>query len=121
MDTQPKLHSLLAIPAVNTVSFHGVPGTTFRIQRTTDLTAPVPWTTLSTQTAPPSGIIPRSQWAHIGVARQNDIIEMNGIRRITVHHDGMPPASLGAFRQVAGRIEQIRKSHVGGRGGAAPG
>ena len=42
---------------VNTVSFRGTPGTSYRIQRTTDLTAPVTWTTLSTQTAPPSGII----------------------------------------------------------------
>ncbi len=67
---------------------------------------------------PPSGIVPRSQWARLGVARQDDIYSMNGIRRITVHHDGMPPTSLGSFRQVASRIEQIRQSHVVGRGWA---
>ena len=67
---------------------------------------------------PPSGIVPRSQWARLGVARQDDIYGMNGIRRITVHHDGMPPTSLASMRQVASRIEQIRQSHVVGRGWA---
>ena len=68
--------------------------------------------------APPSGIIPRSQWARIGVARRDEIFDMNGVRRITIHHDGMPPASLSSFRQVASRIEQIRQSHVVARGWA---
>lgn len=40
-----------------TISFQGTPGTTYRIQRTTDLTEPIPWTTISTQTAPPNGVI----------------------------------------------------------------
>lgn len=66
----------------------------------------------------PSGIVPRSQWARIGVARGDEIFAMNGIRRITVHHDGMPPTSLSSTRQVAARIEQIRQSHVVGRGWA---
>jgi hypothetical protein len=39
------------------LTFKGTPGTTYRIQRTTDLTAPITWTDISTQTAPPSGII----------------------------------------------------------------
>jgi hypothetical protein len=67
---------------------------------------------------PVRGIIPRSQWARTGVARPSEIYEMNGVRRITVHHDGMPPASLSSMRQVASRIEQIRQSHVVGRGWA---
>lgn len=67
---------------------------------------------------PPPGIVPRSVWARTGVARPDEIHSMNGIRRITVHHDGMPPVSLSGTQQVAARIEQIRQSHVGGRGWA---
>ncbi|MGH7291507.1 MAG: hypothetical protein ACREJT_09870, partial [Myxococcota bacterium] len=67
---------------------------------------------------PTGGIVPRSQWARIGVARGDEIYAMNGIRRITVHHDGMPPVSLSSMRQVGQRIEQIRQSHVVGRGWA---
>jgi hypothetical protein len=67
---------------------------------------------------PPPGIVPRSMWARTGVARPAEINFMNGIRRITVHHDGMPPTSLGSTNQVAARIEQIRSSHVVGRGWA---
>jgi len=67
---------------------------------------------------PPPGIIPRSAWARLDVARPREIFAMNGVRRITVHHDGMPPATLMSSRQVAGRIEQIRQSHVAGRGWA---
>lgn len=76
---------------------------------------PVPYTP---DPVPIGGIVPRSQWARIGVARGNDIYDMNGIRRITVHHDGMPPVSLSSMRQVGQRIEQIRQSHVVGRGWA---
>ncbi len=74
--------------------------------------------TLPTDPVPSAGVVPRSQWARTGVARRDEIFEMNGIRRITVHHDGMPPTSLMSSRQVAGRIEQIRQSHVVGRGWA---
>jgi hypothetical protein len=69
-------------------------------------------------TGTPPGIVPRSMWARMGVARKDDIFPMNGIRRITVHHDGMPPTTLSTTNQVANRIEQIRQSHVGGRGWA---
>jgi hypothetical protein len=67
--------------------------------------------------SPMPGIVPRAMWAR-GVPKMNEINYMNGIRRITVHHDGMPPASLSSVRQIAARIEQIRQSHVGGRGWA---
>jgi hypothetical protein len=39
------------------ITFRGTSGTSYEIQRTTDLSAPIQWTTISTQTAPPSGII----------------------------------------------------------------
>ena len=74
--------------------------------------------TFTADPVPSGGIVPRSQWARIGVARGDEIYAMNGIRRITVHHDGMPPVSLSSSRQVGSRIEQIRQSHVVGRGWA---
>lgn len=63
-------------------------------------------------------VIPRSQWTRMGVARRGDINPMNGVRRITIHHDGMPPRSIRSTREAASRIEQIRLAHVGDRGWA---
>lgn len=58
-----------------------------------------------------NGVIPRSQWASSGpnVSRINP---MNGVTRITVHHDGMPPVSLRAKNDVARRLELIRSVHI---------
>lgn len=70
------------------------------------------------QDLPMPGIVPRSQWTRTGIARPRDINPMNGVRRITIHHDGMPVVSLGSSGAVARRIEQIRSSHVVGRGWA---
>jgi len=67
---------------------------------------------------PLPGVMGRSQWTSRGVARAGDINPMNGVRRITVHHDGMPPVAMRSVGDVGGRIEQIRQSHVSGRGWA---
>jgi hypothetical protein len=67
---------------------------------------------------PLPGVMSRSQWTSRGVARMGDINPMNGVRRITIHHDGMPPTSLRSVGEVRARIEQIRQSHVSGRGWA---
>lgn len=70
---------------------------------------------------PPPGIVPRSMWArssNIRLGGSDGALPMNGIRRITVHHDGMPPVSLNSTNQVASRIEQFRRAHVMGRGWA---
>lgn len=37
---------------------------------------------------------------------------MNGISRVTVHHDGMPPVSLRRKADVSHRIEIIRRAHA---------
>ena len=63
------------------------------------------------------GIASRGQWAH-GGPRMALIRPMNGINRITVHHDGMPPVSLRTESQIERRIELIRRSHVEQRGWA---
>ncbi len=64
----------------------------------------------------PSGVLERSRWTRAGVARPREIFAMRGIRRITVHHDGMPPVWLGSAAEAADRIEVIRRSHVESRG-----
>lgn len=48
---------------VATVSFAGIPGYTYDIQRTTDLTPPVTWTTLQTTNAPANGLFEYSETA----------------------------------------------------------
>lgn len=70
------------------------------------------------EVGPIQGVVPRSRWARTGVARRGDIYAMGAVRRITIHHDGMPPTSLSSAGDVAARIEQIRQSHVAGRGWA---
>ncbi len=43
---------------------------------------------------------------------------MNGINRITIHHDGMTPFTSTSQSAAAGRLERIRGSHVSSRGWA---
>ncbi len=66
----------------------------------------------------PTGVIPRSQWTRAGVARPNEINPMNGIRRITVHHDGISGAVGTSEGAAKSRLESVRQSHVSGRGWA---
>jgi hypothetical protein len=63
----------------------------------------------------PEGVMPRSAWTRAGVANPRDINPMNGVQRITVHHDGMPPVDLRGQGDVASRLEQIRRAHIGRR------
>jgi len=66
---------------------------------------------------PEPDILPRSAWTGTGVARKNDINPMNGVQRITIHHDGMDAFTATDRQSAARRIELIRNSHVnGGRG-----
>jgi hypothetical protein len=60
----------------------------------------------------PEGVMPRSAWTRAGVANPRDINPLNGVRRITVHHDGMPPVDLRGQGDVAQRLEQIRRAHI---------
>jgi N-acetylmuramoyl-L-alanine amidase len=59
----------------------------------------------------PSGVIPRREWT-TSPPNLALINPMNGINRITVHHDGMPPVSLRTKSDAATRLEQIRRAHV---------
>lgn len=63
------------------------------------------------------GVIPRTSWTR---QRPNvgDTNPMNGIRAITVHHDGMSPEIVRTPADAARRLELIRTSHVESRGWA---
>jgi hypothetical protein len=60
----------------------------------------------------PSGIVARSQWTRSGIARPSEANAMNGISRITIHHDAIVSTDLRSGSDVARRIESIRRSHV---------
>jgi hypothetical protein len=66
----------------------------------------------------PSHPVPRARWAD-GTPNLTDINPMNGIRRITVHHDGMPGLFFSNdFNETASRIELIRHRHRNNNGWA---
>jgi hypothetical protein len=66
----------------------------------------------------PSHPVPRSQWAE-GSPNLANINPMNGIRRITVHHDGLPGLFFSNnFDETASRIELIRDRHRNNNGWA---
>lgn len=67
-------------------------------------------TTPTPSTATP-GVLPRRAWASGNVipSRMNRMLP---VQRITIHHDGMPPAALRSRGDVAARIDLIRESHL---------
>lgn len=60
-------------------------------------------------------VIPRSTWTSAGPIRGREINPMNGVQRITVHHEGWTPIFATDQRTIASRIEDIRGSHTGSR------
>jgi hypothetical protein len=95
------------------------PTRTTPVYTTQEIVAPPPAPArMPTPTAPavtvdlPQGVLGRREWTRAGVARPENINPMNGINRITIHHDGMDAFTSSGFSQCAGRIEQIRQSHV---------
>jgi len=63
--------------------------------------------------APPPSlrVTPRSAWAK-GPPILSRMDRQSPIRRITVHHDGLPPVTLRTRSDVARRLELIRVSHL---------
>ncbi|MEO0474622.1 MAG: peptidoglycan recognition family protein [Planctomycetota bacterium] len=59
--------------------------------------------------------ISRSKWTRSGPARSK-VNAMNGISKLTIHHDGMDPSYITNQSDVADRIEKIRKYHTGHNG-----
>ena len=57
-----------------------------------------------------SGVLPRNYWAK-GAPDAFNMNRLDGIRYITVHHDGMTPFFASDQPSIADRIELIRVSH----------
>lgn len=75
-------------------------------------TSPGGWTGGGGADVIPAGVIARTQWAR-GAPRPWLADPMNGVGRITVHHDGMSPFYDASWGGAAKRIEAIRAAHVG--------
>ncbi|MFN0011650.1 MAG: peptidoglycan recognition family protein [Phycisphaerales bacterium] len=58
-------------------------------------------------------VLARGAWTSVGVARPKMINPMNGVRRITVHHEGATVFTATGQADAARRIESIRRGHVG--------
>ena len=65
----------------------------------------------------PSGVLPRKNWTRHGVAA-NNINPMNGVRKITIHHEGWTPFTGTSLAATYDRIESIRQIHTRDRGWA---
>ena len=77
---------------------------------------PAPVVTEAPAAMPGLSVMPRSSWTRSGIAKPNECYSINGVNRLTVHHDGMPPVALRGQADAARRIESIRSSHVNSRG-----
>ena len=64
--------------------------------------------------APVTGIMPRSRWTSSGViaSRANP---MNGISRITVHHEGNVFSGSADVNSIARKLSNIRNGHINRR------
>ena len=69
----------------------------------------------ATSTTPPLTILRRDRWASRGPSFA-DINPMNGVARITVHHEGYTPVTFTDPASTARRLEAIRATHVNDRG-----
>lgn len=58
--------------------------------------------------------ISRSSWTRTGPAR-NKVNAMNGISKLTIHHEGWTAVNFTSQSTTAERIEKIRKYHTGER------
>lgn len=63
-------------------------------------------------TAGPPGTLARSWWTRSGPIRSK-VNPMNGINRITVHHEGSDPVWFTDERSTKAHMEKIRCSHTG--------
>lgn len=79
---------------------------------TTARPAPAPPATAPTGPIGPVVMMPRSAWTSAGVSRNGKINPMNGVKRITVHHDGMTPFTSTSQADAAQRLSSIRTAHL---------
>lgn len=75
---------------------------------------PAPRTPTRRSAAPAASgiqVIPRTSWAGAAPSQSN-INAMNGISRITVHHEGLKAVDFADARTTAYHLEQIRQIHT---------
>jgi len=76
----------------------------------------LPAATDITASASAGTLLPRSAWTNTGPVSSR-VNPMNGIRRITVHHEGMPyPIEFSDVPRTRSELEKVRRSHVDARG-----
>jgi hypothetical protein len=59
----------------------------------------------------PAGVIPRTRWTTAALANPANARPMNGVNRITVHHDGMGAFFSEDIDDSMKRLRSIRESH----------
>ncbi|MEM7624405.1 MAG: peptidoglycan recognition family protein [Planctomycetota bacterium] len=63
----------------------------------------------------PAGVLPRKHWTRHGITSRN-INAMNGVKKITIHHEGWTPFTATSAAATYDRIESIRQIHTRDRG-----
>jgi hypothetical protein len=58
-------------------------------------------------------VIPRTRWTQAQPFLLREAISMNGVTRITVHHDAIPNTDVSTMDDAARRLNAIRKGHIG--------
>lgn len=61
------------------------------------------------------GVIARSQWTRVGIARPGEVNPLGQVNRITIHHDGMDGFTSTSTGDAIDRLETIRAAHVNQR------
>ncbi|MBX3379217.1 MAG: N-acetylmuramoyl-L-alanine amidase [Phycisphaeraceae bacterium] len=59
----------------------------------------------------PTNVMPRSAWTNAGVIRSL-ANPMNGVNKITVHHDAIPSQNIRTQRDSVVRLNSVRQSHL---------
>lgn len=62
-------------------------------------------------TAGPPGLVPRSWWTRSGPIRSK-VNPMQGVNRITIHHEGHTPVWFTDVQSTRARLEQVRSIHT---------
>ncbi len=93
------------------------PPTTTQTTTTYRAHAPAPTPANVFAEAPVAGVLPRKNWTRHGITGR-DISAMNGVDKITIHHEGWTPVTFTSAAAAYDRIENIRQIHTRDRGWA---
>lgn len=73
--------------------------------------APAPVSAPSASYGLPTNVMPRSAWTSAGVIRSL-ANPMNGVNKITIHHDAIPSQNVVTQRDSVVRLNSVRQSHL---------